>query len=640
MRNKITVCIVSIFFVLLFTNVSATPVSATPIVIDTVGGIDAILVIDTSGSMNSTDPERIALEAATLFMGMMETNSSRIAIVPFSGDVHSVVPLTPINDPNLRNRIRSSVSGLAYQGSTDIGLGLRTAAEMLLNDPSETNSPIILLFTDGHIDLPAWFNRTNEDSYMDTWWAVDNVGEFTPIHTIGLNFDGTINIDFLESISNRTFASSNIITDAALLPSIFNEIFADHMRTSIDTIYEFVSDGGYTYVPINIDSHFVAEANIIMLSSRPIQSITLQDPTGREVAFDDNTYTIATANRYSIIKIMNPQAGEWTLRVQGIPDDHITVNLIYNYTIDIAFSVSQPDMASPFFDPTAPLTVHAALITQLPMAQTQALMNETVVLLYAFDLNDNIVSTVEMEFIGTSFTSAFTPHPPQDVRIHIHAHHPAFELTSPTVTIVYDPALLETMEDIPYVYDPELPDPILEEPAQVVDPQPAPDSIPGTVSEPTESTNLTPFILIAIAIICIIVAILLLRLQKEKAAMFIGHLELRTLRDDKYTSLETPDLTTFAGRISLEEFIQVSLGARAGKILVQEIPLNRIYIQPATLNNRPRLQLASDNSCYITDGDGNPISQKKFLWEKDTQLIFSIDDTHTQIEITYRINED
>jgi len=623
--------LLTLVFVLFFLVLIPTNTYASAIAINPGSGIDAVLVIDTSGSMRNADPERIALEAATLFMGMMETRNSRIAIVPFSGDVHSVMPLTPIDDPNIRNNIRDSVSRFTYHGFTDVGLGLRTAAEMLLSDPLETNSPVILLFTDGHIELSATAARSEEESYLDTWWAVDNVGDFTPIYTIGLNFDGTINTDFLDYISRRTSATSHIIEDPAMLPHIFNEIFASHMRTSIDVVYEFIADGEYTNVPINIDSHFVAEANIIMLSSRPIASVRLFNPLGEEITFDENVYTLTSANRYSIAKVINPMAGEWLLRVLGVPEDNITVNLIYNYTIDVAFSISQPGVTSVFFDPTVPLRVEATLMSQLPPALTQTLMEEATANILAYDMDGNSLGALVMNLDGMAFSTNFIPEPRQDIRVRIHVTHPDFEVTTATSTILFDMTIPE-----PPV---ETPEPA---PAEVEDPVYVPAQVQEEPSQTeTGSFNILVIILIVVAIILIAFAVVLLRLLKERRMIFRGYLELRALlQDGKYTSLEAPDLSTFAGRISIEEFIRVSLGARAGRVLSAQIPLDDTFIQPTAVNNKPRILLTSNGSCHIADRDGNAITQRKFLWENNMQLVFSLVDEATKIEITYRIDEE
>ena len=628
-----------LFCVLLGASLLATSYAyAAPVVIDPSDGIDAIIVIDTSGSMREADPERIALEAASLFMDMMETRNSRIGIVGFSGSLHSVMPLTSIGDPSIRDEIRNTISNFVYHGWTDIGLALRTAAEMIIDDPVTTNSPMILLFTDGRVDLGIG-ERTVDMSYADAWWAVDAVGDNVPIYTIGLNFDGDLNFEFLREVAERTNARNYIAEEAGVLPQIFNAIFASHIRSSITEVATVVATGDeHAEVLIPIPSAFVSEANIIMLSSQPIVDARLFDPSGREIVFDEDTYTLTYANRYSMIKVLAPMVGDWLLSVKGLPEDRITINLIYNYNVDVSFSISQPDMDGSHFDPNYPITVQAGFISPLPGAQIQALFTEADAVLSAYDMDMNRLASVEMNNTGTAFITDFKPHFPQDIRLSISVTHPGFEQTTSFVTINYDPQMLEALTaDVAEIPPPPTPTP---EPTPTPPTQPTPS--PEITNEP-EGTNSTVFVLLGIAVALLIAAILLrmYALNQQRQKVFIGHLELRALLDDgKYTALEAPDLSTFAGRISMMEFLNNSLGAKADKITQSGVPIYDIYIQPTTINSRPAIQLTSAGTCSITDGDGKIMFQKKIIWESNQQLIFSSLGAAAKLEATYRIHED
>ena len=633
------VCIVAFLFfaILLPINVSATvPIE----------GIDAILVIDTSGSMRTADPERITLEAASLFMDMMETRNSRIGIIQFSGGLHTIMPLTPIYDITVRNNIRRNISQFMYQGWTDIGMAMRAAAEMLIDDPMPTNSPMIILFTDGRIELPAnnfANSRTVDASYEDAWWAVDTVGDFAAIYTIGLNHDGTLNTEFLQEIASRTNARSYIADEADALPQIFNEIFANHIRSSITEVATVVADGEtYAEVAIPIPSAFVAEANIIMLSSRPITSVRLFDPSGREVPFDGESYTLTYANRYSMVKVLSPMVGDWLLSVRGLPEDRITINLIYNYNVNVSLHVDQPDADDNglFFDPMFPITVQAGFISSLPASQIQTLFNESVAEMSVYDMSNNHVATFPMVSTGSAFTLDFQLDPPQDIRINVSVTHPGFEQTTMFYPITFDPEIMaEIAAQAPV--ESELPEPAEPEqeemPPTTYEPDPTPEDIK------TESSLI--FILIGIAFALAIAAIILRAgaIRRTKNKVFTGHLELRALLSDgNYTSLEAPDLSTFAMQITLMEFLSAGLsGAKLDKITQSGIPIWDIHLSPGMQGNKPVINLhRKGEGCHITDGDGGAIFKKKIIWEDGQQLIFSIPGESPRLEITYRAYED
>ncbi|MCL2216231.1 MAG: VWA domain-containing protein [Defluviitaleaceae bacterium] len=633
-------------FIFISATLSTTRTYADPLTIEPSEGIDVILVIDTSGSMNTADPERISLEAAALFMDMMETRNSRIGIVGFAGVVHTVMPLTPINDLSTRDDIRRTISRFRFQGWTDIGLALRTAAEMLLEDPAPGNSPMILLFTDGRIDVPDnWHGRNIAISYDDAWWAVDAVGDFAPIYTIGLNHDDGLNVEFLQDVANRTNARYYIADDAALLPQIFNEIFASHIRTSITEIATIITDGDtYADVIIPIPSAFVSEANIIMLSTRPIVNVRLFDPSGREVPFDGETYTLTYANRYSMIKVLAPMVGDWLLSVQGLPEDRITVNLIYNYNISVWANVEQPGNIGAFFDPTLPILIQAMFQTELPPAQIRSIFDEAEAELIVYDMNMNHLGTGPMLNDGAMFWASFLHEPPQDIRISISVTHPGFEQSTGFVTINFDPDLMAAMLAAPTPEPTPSPAPTpTPTPTPTPPPTPPPTPVPAPEPIPT-GTNAIVFVLIGIAAALILAALLLraFTVRQTQQRVFTGHLELRALlHDGNYTSLEVPDLSTFAGQLSFTEFLNNSLGQKAEKFISAGIPIWDIHFQPGMQNNQPVIQVTNKGtSCQISDNEGNIYFKKKFIWENGRQLIFLIPGESSRIEATYRAYED
>ena len=116
-------------------------------------GIDIVLCMDVSGSMNSRDilPSRmeVAKEVAVDFV--LSRPVDRIGLVIFSGESFSQVPLT--TDRNtLVMQIQSLESRRYLKDGTVIGEGLATAVDRL--SKSEAKSKVIILLTDGKEDAP------------------------------------------------------------------------------------------------------------------------------------------------------------------------------------------------------------------------------------------------------------------------------------------------------------------------------------------------------------------------------------------------------------------------------------------------------------------------------------------------------
>ena len=592
-------------------------------------GIDAILILDTSGSMRTADRERTALEAAQLFIDMLETRNSRVGIIGFTNVLNPVVPLTPVATLQERDELRRTISGLQYGGWTDIGLALRAAAEMMLTQGDPENSPLIILFTDGDIELgPAQNLRTDAMSYEDAWWAVEAMaGINVPIYTIGLNYHGAVNINFLRSIADQTMARSYIVDQAAALPMIFSEIFASHIRTSITEIAEFIAEGDiYTDVLIPIPSGFVAEANIIMLSDNPLINVRLTDPDGNEVDFDGVNHILTYANRYSMIKSINPAVGDWMLSVMGLADDLITVNLIYSFDVNITVNTFQAGATGPELDPDVPVTVTAGFIFADPRLSPEELFTGSEAELHIYSGAMQLLYTVPMVNTGTSFTVDYLTEAGHDtVHLSVLVRHPNFEISSAYMTVTY----VEQAEPTPT----PTPAPT---PAPTPEPTPAPEPAP-----PAEDRGTPIWAIILVVIAAAAILIFNYNRRKQPTVMFFrGCLEVRALLEDgMYTALEAPDLSTFPGRTSLYDFLSLTLKSQSERIL-QCIDVGDIYIQPGPLLSEPVLQLQNKGNCQIQDENETIIDAKKSYDWKDNERLTFAGKENTKLEITYRATED
>lgn len=301
-------------------------------------GVDIAIVVDTSGSMKSTDPDRIAIEAAKLFIDMTEISDTRIALVTFSDKLGSVTKLTDINGTSDKESLKSSLNGISYKGDTDMGRALKKGYELLKDGSKDNKHKAILFFTDGNIDLGKSKTRTNDDSYQDTKKVIEkSAKDGIPIYTIGLNSDGSVDQKLLSNISEKTAGRNYLVDKADVLPEIFNEIFADFINSNLISLGEYVTDGkNYTDIPFEISNNSVLEANIIMLSKKKLKNIVLKDPKGDLVALNSDKALISESKQYTMLKMITPKKGKWNLRIKGSNGCKVHINLIFNYKVELA----------------------------------------------------------------------------------------------------------------------------------------------------------------------------------------------------------------------------------------------------------------------------------------------------------------
>ena len=349
--------------------------------------LDAVLVIDASGSMQDTDPNKLGLEGVKLFVDMLSNSGNQAGIVTYGSEVDQIYPMTEIKSQDDREKMKSFVNGISRELEyTDITSGLGKAVEMLdSRDKSLGGSPIIIIFTDGNNAIGGVENRTDANIASDLAKEIsDSQAGGYPIYTIGLNDNGKLNEAYLKDISMQTNGMAFVTKDPDELPDILTQIFAAYSNLKVQTMPTLVGTGDYEEVVINIPNDNVLEANIAATSAQAID-FKLQDPSGNEVGIPSNDVTYHEANSYHLLKIQKPIAGDWKLYVKGIKGDRININLVYNYDIDVMIE----PLASNSFNKGDMLDIVAYLSLQGTALSDDALYRNAVASLVITDEKGN-----------------------------------------------------------------------------------------------------------------------------------------------------------------------------------------------------------------------------------------------------------
>lgn len=305
--------------------------------------IDIAIVMDASGSMLASDRERIAVEAAKMFIDMEKANGTQVSVVEFSDSVKSEGMIN-ITDQEAKEFLKNVLNNIIYvnQAHTDTGAALIKAVEELKQTDPE-HKKAILLFTDGRTEITSG-ERTIEQSRADIDVAIEAATSMEcPIYTVGLNNNGKVDENELTRMSVKTGGLTLIANDVNELPRFFNEIFKTLGNIEEIPVNEITANGEYQSVDISIENDSILEANIVMLSNMQIQDVRLYSPGGEEVPKDGGKAIFTSSSKYSVVKMLTPQSGTWRLEVKGISGDLIKVSLLYNYNINMITQVSQSE---------------------------------------------------------------------------------------------------------------------------------------------------------------------------------------------------------------------------------------------------------------------------------------------------------
>lgn len=312
-----------------------------------VGKTEVVLVLDESGSMLSSDPERVAIEACKMFIDMENASGASISVVEFA-DTTKEMPLINLSEPENKEYLKGLLEDIDYNpaGNTDTGAALMKAADILEETGQEAKKAVVL-FTDGRTDVDETVaGRSLEESRADIEQAVEAAREQGySIYCVGLNSDGSVDESELRKIALATGGEYRITNDVNELRDFFGDIFMDIGNITGEEIKEFDADGGYETVNFTVENDSALEANLVLLSGKKIEDFSLTDPSGQSVDLtDDDRVYFSSSEKYSVLKIFYPQRGTWEAQVKGAEGDHIKISLLYSYDLNLVVELSPASM--------------------------------------------------------------------------------------------------------------------------------------------------------------------------------------------------------------------------------------------------------------------------------------------------------
>ncbi len=297
--------------------------------------IDAMLVVDASNSMKKSDPNKIGNEAMKMFIDMLSVKGDKVGIIAYTDQIQREKALLEIQSAADKEDLKKFIDQLDRGPYTDSAVGIREAVKVLEQGSDPTHEPMIVLLADGNNDLNEATGRTEKQSAQELDQAIAAANKKgIPVYTIGLNADGKLNKDALAEISKKTGGKAFSTNTADDLPQILSEIFASHLKLKIVPIQSMTGNGSFQEVTINVPNANVLEANISIMSAKPVE-VKLTDPTGASKQIPANDILYSKSKSYSLLKLITPTKGDWKLQVKGVAKDKIDINLVFNYDIEL-----------------------------------------------------------------------------------------------------------------------------------------------------------------------------------------------------------------------------------------------------------------------------------------------------------------
>ncbi len=278
--------------------------------------IDAALIIDSSGSMESNDPQDLRKEAAKVFINAME-NGDQIAIIDFDHKTDVLWPLKTVGSD--RSGPNAAVDTIDSSGGTNIGAGLQAGFNQFASSTFDNPKAAVLL-TDGVGDY-----NDEANLYANEKWGA---------YTIGLG--NATDENLLRQIAGKTCGQYYALSNPDQLVNVYFDILG--LMTGASTIFNQTTH-------LQPGETRTLETSLTLRSTSLIASINwpgstvdtvLIDPNGRtitpETAKQDPNIDHSKGTTFEQYRVTLPELGNWKIQIFGanLPSggENVTIKIL------------------------------------------------------------------------------------------------------------------------------------------------------------------------------------------------------------------------------------------------------------------------------------------------------------------------
>ncbi len=269
---------------------------------DKIAGVDAVLIMDSSGSMAKNDPRKLRIPAAKLFMSLLGTGD-RAGLISFSDQGYPVLRLTMATG-NTNNRMLSAADKVSSKGVyTNLHAGLEQGIAMLENEGQPQQEKMLVLMSDGKMDVGDSDEEMDLTARLRDELLTDARRKGIKVFTIA--FTESSDVELLKEIARRTDALFKLARNDSDLHEVFSAIFESAKQPDMLPIEDnsFVIDAS------------IEEVTIVASKEREDVRIYLEDPNGNTLTSDDASEKLKwfLAQNFDMITIPDPAPGKWNL---------------------------------------------------------------------------------------------------------------------------------------------------------------------------------------------------------------------------------------------------------------------------------------------------------------------------------------
>lgn len=299
---------------------------------ESTNGYNVIIAMDSSGSLQYTDPNNYRYNAVNLFIQLLSNKNNKLGCLSFSDDVSNQEHLIAINQSSDKKSIYDALLSTNIGGWTNIGSALQSAVTDIKSNSNNDQPSVILLFSDGNTEMATEKElKTSLDAKADAVQAArdNNIA----IYSICLNADGKADKKEMEQVSKATGGKFVEIKKAEDLQDALTTFYSMIYGTSVKTIADNTFDSkGSVVVPFDVPRTGVGEINIIIYGKAKDIIITRPDNTTAKC-------DVIEAETFSFLKVSDIISGRWTVSLSGVPGDKVKIDLLFNTDLSVLTNI-------------------------------------------------------------------------------------------------------------------------------------------------------------------------------------------------------------------------------------------------------------------------------------------------------------
>lgn len=306
---------------------------SSPVAADDGKSVDAVLLIDSSGSMKKTDPANLRKAAARLFLSLLRDND-RVGLVSFSDEGQKLSDLTEVGDKQKRTGLIKSLEKITSDGKyTNIYDGLQKGYELL--KPSSNKERLLILMSDGQMDLG---DKAREDSLTKEMQAV-LLPELkkTGLRIYTIAFTEFSDRALLEDLALKTGGSFKVAQTDKDLHLVFTSMF--ERIKSPDALP--IKDNAF-----QVDKD-IAEFTLLITKKTPKIRIAIKDPAGKEYKAGRKATDMEwfESGAFDMITVKGPAPGAWSIKFSSEQGNKVFI--ITNLKLLSSFSKTVVEQGKP-----------------------------------------------------------------------------------------------------------------------------------------------------------------------------------------------------------------------------------------------------------------------------------------------------